>query len=131
MTLQHVLIRIPIREQGAGKTGYMLATGDAEGNWRVTEKDCGVHQLVASCDTPSAFRLALVDHVNAWLAEQETVYQYNLRVIASWPEVRPGWRHGWKAKERTKELAQMERARKSHRSLLEVIDERLTEAGWN
>ncbi len=130
MALSDLIVRVPVMDGGAGKVGYMLAVGKPDGSWRITEKEYGVHDLVAMCDTPEAFFPALRDYYEKWYAEQKAQSDLNVAIVKSWPDRRPGWRPGWKAKELAVEARQLDRTRRLHVRLLHGAASRFVAAGW-
>lgn len=124
-------VRIPTRLSGNGqRAGYLYAKAQADGSWRITDKELGHHDLVGSCDTPEAMIPRLRDHLAAWVQEQEAIVAHNLKILAREPARIPGFRPDRKTREISKERNALHRARHSAQVVLQAIASVAKANGW-
>jgi hypothetical protein len=123
-------VRLPTVMAGAGKVGYLYAKGEADGSWRITDKELGKHELVGACDTPEAMIPRLRDHLEAWCGEQAAIVAHNLGVLDRAPERRQGFRPGWKAREYQIEREALKRSLASAARVLQAIASVAQRHGW-
>lgn len=124
------IARFANKEQGVGKVGYFLVKGDADGSWRVTDKNYGDHEIVGACDTPDALMPRVMDYLHGWIAEQERIFHGNVSSIQAAPETKPGFRKGWKTAALAHDRGQLARAKKSHDRVVQVVASVLSHNGW-
>lgn len=123
-------IRIPTHEGAVGRVGYVYLRGTEEGRWKITAKQEGEHDEVAECDVPDACWPAFVDHTVAWLEHERQRRDENIAIVRSWPDVRPGWRIGWKNRELSREMQSWQRCVKSVVKVMTEARKILEERGW-
>jgi hypothetical protein len=122
--------RLPTMMSGTGKIGYLYAKGEADGSWRITDKELSKHELVGACDSPDAMIPRLRDHLEAWCNEQAKIVEHNLIVLDRSPERRHGFRPGWKVKERQIEREALKRAIVSAGRVLQAVASVAQAHGW-
>ncbi len=123
-------VRLPTMMSGCGKIGYIYAKGNADGSWRITDKELGNHELVGECDSPGAMIPRLKDHLEAWCKEQAAIVAHNRRVLRKAPERRQGFRDGWKAKAYREDREALKRAVVSAGRVLQAVASVASRHGW-
>ena len=123
------LARLKTCETGAGCVGYLLAKGDADGSWRITDKEWNDHDLVGSCDTPEAMIPCLIDHLEAWKKRQREAVKRNMDLIDRSQPPR-GARPTWKAREKVMEREALKRAERSADRVLAAVASVARHHGW-
>lgn len=123
-------VRLPTMMAGAGKIGYLYAKGNADGSWRITDKELGDHELVGECDSPEAMIPRLRDHLEAWCKEQAGIVEHNLGVLSRAPDRRQGFRPNWKAREIQVEREALKRALASAARTLQAVASVAHKHGW-
>lgn len=127
--LRPFAVRLQTRMEGPGRIGYLYAKGNADGSWRITEKELGEHQLVGQCDTPEAMIPRLRDHLDAFCQAQREIVARNLAIIDREPPPR-GARKTWKTSEKVREREALKRAIASAARVLQAIASVAHRHGW-
>ena len=122
-------VRLPTVMGAIGKIGYLYAKGEADGSWRITDRELGSHEIVGACDTPEALIPRLRDHLDSWCKEQAEIVAHNLAVIERNPPPR-GARKTWKAGQRVQERESLKRALASAARVLQAVASVAKANGW-
>ena len=127
-------LRIPTREEGVGRIGYLFIKAHEDGSWYVSDKEGDKHRVVGEGTDPHKLLPCIVADMSIWIKAQRDLHKHNMGVLERAPEQRNGFssRHGksWKSRERVHEYAMLHKAEAAHDRLLAYVSAAVRDHGW-
>lgn len=123
------IYKTKIIDMDAGDSiGFLMIRGREDGSWSVHLHHW--QKESAGCDVPEACWPAALDTIAQWWVELERRHQEGVKAILSWPDRRPGYRPGWRAKEMNAAHQALKKTAAAWVAVKDQIKKTMTEAGW-